>query len=85
MPQASTFTFKELGHRSLKGFEDDVIKTFELVSDDDVAGSMASLMPSCKEGHGVMSLETDEKNVFVFRCRTCGATEEASLEPSKAA
>lgn len=64
------FEMNFLGKKTLKGFHDDIIHTYEVKGSKTEAISAAGQTecPSC--GH-LLTLETDENGHFVFMCKSC--------------
>ncbi|MCB0364191.1 MAG: adenylate/guanylate cyclase domain-containing protein [Bdellovibrionaceae bacterium] len=65
------FSFDFVGKRTLKGFGDDVIQTFEVhsASESHLSSLDALDCPSCNH---VMHIDTNNDGIFVFKCRSCG-------------
>lgn len=61
-----------IGKKTLKGFEMDVIKVYDVASGtaDVLALTDEIDCPSCH--NGLMFLDNDENGIFVLKCRSCG-------------
>jgi len=71
--------FEEVGHefetkfldkRSLKGFDDDVIHTYEVISSKRME-TMTPDMNECPTCGSILSLETNERGQYIFMCKSC--------------
>jgi adenylate cyclase len=65
------FTLNYIGTQSLKGFESDLIRCYELVESKRLPATGTSI-ETCPYGHGVLHLDTDGQGIYVFKCRACG-------------
>ena len=79
------FTFNSRGVVRLKGFETDLVQVSELKGMAEAEPAISTVKgnpPVCINGHGLLFLDTNERGIFVFKCRTCGHVAE---EEKKAA
>ncbi len=69
------FNFSDMGTVSLKGFEDQPVRVYELKEAVDEASNVVSMSrgndPRCPDGHGILFLGTDDKGIFIYKCRHC--------------
>jgi adenylate cyclase len=71
----SNFITKSLGTQRLKGFELDLIKTFELVgTTEKQLGD--SRIESCPQGHGILHIDTSPEGIYFLKCRVCSFTQD---------
>jgi hypothetical protein len=67
------FEFSFLGKKSLKGFEQDVIKCYSIRDFKQPQKNLSTgsaECPSCQQG--ILYIDTNEIGHFVFKCRHCG-------------
>lgn len=67
----------DVGYRKLKGFEQDIIKVFQINKAS--TSSINHDIPICINGHGILHLDTNEKGIYELKCRTCGFTHDEAL------
>jgi adenylate cyclase len=64
--------FREIGSSKLKGFENDVIRIYEVQEralNATAAGKPTS--PICPFGHGELLLDVNDRGIFQYRCAQC--------------
>lgn len=65
------YTF--VGKKTLKGFDDDIIKTYSIGGLKDVQKDILSQdIENCPACGSMMFLDNDDRGFFVFKCRQCG-------------
>lgn len=75
------FVVYPLGKKTLKGFESDIIHTFAVGSA--VESSSAHDNIDCRIcQNGLMYLDSDERGIFVMKCRSCGHIDTGTSENS---
>lgn len=70
----TNYRFNCIGNQQLKGFESDLIKTFEIIGNQDsqkTEQQTACAIATCPHGHGVLHLDTDAHGIYVFKCHSC--------------
>lgn len=72
------FQATEVGYKKLKGFEQDIIKVFEVNKIH--AENFNYDIPTCINGHGILHFDTDDKGIYHLKCRTCDYVHEAPLK-----
>lgn len=79
----SSYILKSTGTKKLKGFENDIIKTFEVkdVSNNTQLNTNVNACPECQK---IMHIDTNEKGFYVFKCHSCGYEMDEN-QPKKAA
>ena len=65
------FSFDFVGKKTLKGFGEDVIQTFEVHLSQETQVSTVDAF-DCPHCNHVMHIETNSAGIFVFKCRSCG-------------
>ncbi len=82
--KASEYVLNSKGHRSLKGFESDMIRVYSVdPAFDDSSAVESTDCPVCSTG--MLFLDTDEKGIFVLKCRECGHIKQGTLQHPRAA
>lgn len=72
--------WEQLGKRTFKGFEQDVIKVYAIKAMKEKSAHLDT--PECPSCGTIMYLETNADGIFDFKCRSCGS---ASSSDPKAA
>lgn len=65
------FMFNDLGAKSIRGFESDLISVFDVRPSDAVLTTQPKGVHSCPKGHGVLQIDVNEVGHYVFKCRLC--------------
>jgi class 3 adenylate cyclase len=77
------FETKFVGKRTLKGFDNDIIRCYSISGYSNVASkhSIDTLdCPSCE--NGILFLDTNDSGLFVFKCRHCGLIQDKGDSPN---
>jgi adenylate cyclase len=65
------FEIESLGKKNLKGFESDVIHTFQVKASQHPTADALVGVNDCKECGGILSFENNDKGQFVLICKSC--------------
>ncbi len=66
----SNYNVKPVGIKKLKGFENDMITTFEIIGHLNTDLNNHAI-PICPNGHGILHFDTNDKGIYVLTCRNC--------------
>ncbi len=75
-----SFSIQFVDKRTLKGFHDDVIYTYEVIGFKNADLHVRQSANECSQCGSLLSLETNEQGHFVFTCKFCGNTKVAQLK-----
>lgn len=64
------FETRFIDKRTLKGFEQDIIHTYEVISSKKIE-NMTPDMNECPTCGSILSLETNERGQYIFMCKSC--------------
>jgi class 3 adenylate cyclase len=71
---ADEFEWDQVGKKTLKGFEQDVIKTFSIKAFKSKPAKTDEAAPECPKCGALMYLETTANGIYEFTCRTCSTS-----------
>ncbi|MFH1728273.1 MAG: adenylate/guanylate cyclase domain-containing protein [Pseudomonadota bacterium] len=64
------YEFERIGEKPLKGFEGKSISIYGLIGYKEET-FIDTNVRECPNGHGILHLDSNEKGIYVFKCRTC--------------
>ncbi len=72
------FNISARGKVQLKGFEDDIVKAFEINPKEEVTDPRVDETdcPACSTG--ILQLATDDSGIYILKCRSCGYVKKSS-------
>ncbi|MCB0349898.1 MAG: hypothetical protein KDD38_01870, partial [Bdellovibrionales bacterium] len=65
------FKIKFLGKKTLKGFDADIVHTYEVLESSSPTQEALAGVSECPDCGDILSLENDDKGHFVFFCKSC--------------
>jgi len=78
------FEWENAGKKTLKGFEQDLIKTYSIKGHKGKAANVHHDSPECTKCGSLMFLDTGADGIYVFKCRSCGTVAGDSSTPQAA-
>lgn len=69
--ESKSFVYKFIGKKSLKGFESDTIKAFEIVESESLE-DLKFETSDCPNCGSIMHIDTNSSGIYLLRCRACG-------------